>query len=93
MVSKSCQQLSLQVPAAGLGREQVHQEVGSSLGHQQQRAGGLHLQGPRQRGAGNLTLIIIIVAEPEPGHFGWSRFEGRTGFRLRLQLRLKRKNS
>ena len=42
------QQLSLQVPAAGLGREQVHQEVGSSLGHQQQRAGGLHLQSPGQ---------------------------------------------
>ncbi len=44
---------TVQGVAAALGHQQVHQEADTALGHQQQRARRLHIQGPGQRRAGN----------------------------------------
>ena len=46
----------------GVGREQVHEEAAPAEGDQQQRALGLHLQGARQRGAGELLSHTIYTA-------------------------------
>ncbi len=43
--------LRAQILAHGLGDQQVHQEVAQAQRDQQQRVGGLHLQGARQRRA------------------------------------------
>ncbi len=39
---------TVQGVAAALGHQQVHQEADTALGHQQQRARRLHIQGPGQ---------------------------------------------
>ena len=53
--------VTCQGPSAAVGNKQVPQEADQAVGHQQQRAGRLHLESPRQRGVGKTVSPVVLL--------------------------------